>query len=90
MSNNSSSTSDWTVGGVIGVIIVILVPVILIIWANNSSAPASTDTTETYMEYDEWKAEQRANENAEQEACIERMERDVERYGESVIETYNC
>lgn len=47
-------------------------------------------TSEEAARYEEYKSEQLLNENAEQEACIDRMERDVERYGKQVIDTYDC
>lgn len=90
MSNHKQSSFDYdTLGAIIGVIVFIGIPIVMFLWYQNSGDNSTTNSSET-QEYSDWKAEQRANENAEKEACIERMERDVERYGERVIDTYDC
>ena len=81
------STFDYdTLGAWIGIIIFIGIPILMYIWYTASNTPQSDEASR----YQEYKSEQMLNENAEQEACIERMERDVERYGERAANTYDC
>lgn len=90
MENNVKSSENLT--AVIGIILTVLF-IFLFVWFMQSLPMPTEDnksTTEETTRYEEYKSEQQLDANAEQEACIERMERDVERYGERVIDTYDC
>lgn len=94
-SDESLKDSVNTIAMVILGILFLLSPLI-IIWLINTSPPSSTESSVTpaeaaqYEEYESYKSEQLLDENAEQEACIDQMDRDVERYGEWVMDTYDC
>lgn len=90
MKNNIKSSENLT--AVIGIILTVLF-IFLFVWFMQSLPMPTEDnnpTPEEAAQYEEYKSEQMLNENAEQEACIDQMERDVERYGEWVIDTYDC
>lgn len=84
--------SSENLTAVIGVVLTVLF-IFLLIWGIRSlpmPSEESSMTSEEATQYEEYRSEQLLNENAEQEACIDQMERDVERYGEQVIDTYDC
>ncbi len=77
---------------IIGMVLTAL-SIFLFVWFIRSLPPPSTGDSATPQEeaqYQEYKSEQQLNANSEQEACTDRMQRDVERYGEQVIDTYDC
>jgi hypothetical protein len=73
-------------GAWMGVIIFIGIPILMYIWFVPSNASESDEASR----YENYKSEQVLNENGAQEACIDDMDRDVERYGEWVVDTYDC
>lgn len=92
----SDVESSWSFAGVVGIVLTILSPFIIIWILGAILPPPSEDSGLTPREavqreeYESYKAEERAEKNGAQEACIDQMERDVERYGEQVIDTYDC
>lgn len=86
---NSESSYDYT--GIVGVTLSALF-MFLFVWFIRSLPPSESSgpTPAESAQYEDYKSDQQLNENAEQEACIDRMDRDVERYGEQVIDTYDC
>ncbi len=77
---------------VIGIVLTVLF-IFLFVWfirALPMPSEGNSVTPEEAAQYEEYESEQQLNANSEQEACIDRMERDVERYGEWVIDTYDC
>ena len=94
MKSGDGSLEDFanTIGMIIVGVLFLLSPFI-IIWLINTSSPSSDESSMTPQEaaqYEDYESEQMLNENGEQEACIDQMDRDVERYGEWVIDTYDC
>lgn len=90
MENSTKSSENLT--AVVGIILTIL-SIFLFVWFIRSLPMPTQDnkpTPEETTRYEEYKSEQQLDASAEQEACIDQMERDVERYGESVIDTYDC
>lgn len=93
MKNSTESSLDfdaiWTwLGGIL-----LLLSPFIILWLIGTSSPPSEENNMTPQEaaqYEDYKSDQLLNANAEQEACMDQMARDVERYGESVIDTYDC
>ena len=77
---------------IIGVILTALF-IFLLVWFVQSLPISNEDngpTVEEAARYEEYKSEQLLNENDEQEACMDKMATDVERYGEQIIDTYDC
>lgn len=92
MKNNSESSLDLeTIWAWVGGILLLLSPFIFI-WliGTSSSSQESEMTPQESAQYEDYKSDQILNENGAQEACIDRMDRDVKRYGEGVIGTYDC
>lgn len=88
----SSDKSSENLTAVVGVVLTILA-IFLFVWFMRSLPMPSQDnkpTAEESAQYEEYRSEQQLNANDEQEACTDRMQRDVERYGEQVIDTYDC
>jgi len=90
MKDSVKSSENLT--AVIGITLTVLF-IILFVWFMQSLPMPTEDnnpTPEEAAQYEEYKSEQQLNANDEQEACMDRMARDVERYGEQVIDTYDC
>lgn len=78
--------------GVVGFSLSMLA-IFLFVWFMRSLPPAKLDnslTPDEAAQYERYKTDQQLNANAENEACMDRMARDVERYGERVADSYNC
>lgn len=64
------------------------------IWFLSSTSKSSQNnespTPEEQSEYDNYKDTQDDSSDGAQEACMDQMDRDVERYGEWVVNTYDC
>lgn len=90
MKHNTKSSGN--VNSIAGVALSVLFIFLFVWFVRSLSAPSQDNapTTEEEAQYEEYESEQRLDENAEQEACIDQMDRDVERYGEQVIDTYDC
>ena len=88
--HKDKSSENFT--AVVGVTLTVLAIFLFVWFIRSLPMPKENNslTPEESAQYEEYKSEQRLNQNAEQEACIERMERDVERYGQWVIDTYDC
>lgn len=93
MKDNAESSIDldmlWTwVGG----ILLLLSPFIVmwLIGTTSSSGDSESMTQQEAAQYEEYRSEQLQNEHGAHEACIDQMTQDVERYGEWVIDTYDC
>mgnify|MGYP001054261898 CR=1 FL=1 len=90
MKNSDKSSENLT--AVVGIALTILA-IFLFVWFMRSLPTPAQDnkpTAEESAQYEEYKSEQQLNANGEQEACRDQMARDVERYGEQVIDTYDC
>lgn len=82
------STFDYEMlGGWITGVVVVGFFVFLFAWGSSNSDTSVDRETQMREEYE---TEQMLNANNEREACIDEMERDVRRYGEWVVDTYDC
>ena len=90
MKHNAKLSDNLT--AVVGIALSVLFIFLFVYFIRSLPAPSQDNkpTAEEAVRYEEYKSEQLLNENAEQEACIDQMARDVERYGEGVIDTYDC
>jgi len=90
MKHNVESSENYKI--VVGMVLAGL-SIFLFVWFIRSLPQPSNGSSTTPAEaaqYERYKSEQQLNANSEQEACTDRMQRDVERYGEQVIDTYDC
>lgn len=90
MKHETESSENLT--AVVGVVLSAL-SIFLFVWFIRSLPPSSENsspTPEEATQYEEYESEQQLYENGAQEACIEQEERDIERYGARVTDTYNC
>lgn len=87
-------SSDEPLGDTANTIAMIIVGVLFLllpfIIMSLPSSESSGGTSEESARYEEYRSEQLQSEYNELEACIDQMDRDVERYGEWVINTYDC
>lgn len=90
MNQNNKSSENFT--AVIGIAFTILFIFLLVWFMRSLPMPAQDNkpTAEEAARYEDYKSEQQLNSNGKQEACRDQMDRDVERYGEQVIDTYDC
>ena len=90
MKQSTESSENYKI--VIGMALAAL-SIFLFVWFMRSLPQPSQESSPTPAEaaqYERYESDQSLNANSEQEACTDRMQRDVERYGEQVIDTYDC
>lgn len=90
MKRTAETSENFT--AIVGIALTVLFAFLFVWFIQSLPMPTgdNSPTAEEAARYEEYKSEQLLNENAEQEACINQMERDVERYGESAVDTYDC
>lgn len=93
---DSGKTSE-NIRAAIAIVLGILFYVVVIgaiIWCIFSPSKNSQNneplTPEEQSEYDDYKDTQDDSSDGAEEACMDQMDRDVERYGEWVANTYDC
>lgn len=90
MKHSVKSSENST--AVIGITLTVLFIVLFVWFIRSLPQPSenSSATPEEAAQYEDYKSEQQLNANNKQEACMDQMARDVERYGERAADTYDC